>query len=88
MNLLDWLDTLPPFWAALLAIGVLESPFAVSIVWLVLRVKETVGKSSKLIDVAPDLTEDEKVALKWSVDKLIRNELALYRAAKARGEVT
>jgi len=87
MDPLIWLDTLPPFWAALLAIGVLESPFAVSIVWLVLRVKNTVGKSSKLIDVAPNLTEEEMVALNWSVNKLIRNELALYWAAKARGEI-
>jgi hypothetical protein len=50
-------------------------------------VKNTVGKSSKLIDVAPNLTEEEMVALNWSVNKLIRNELALYRAAKARGEI-
>lgn len=87
MSPVDWLNSLSPFWAALLAIGVLESPFAISIVWLVLRVKGTVGKSSGLMDVAPNLAEEEKVALQWSIGRLIRSEVRLYQDAKARGEI-
>jgi hypothetical protein len=86
MSILDWLNGLPPFWAALLAIGILDAPFGVSIVWLVLRVKRTVTKSNKLMDVAPDLSEEEKVALAWSIARTIKNELELFRKAKARGE--
>jgi hypothetical protein len=86
MSILDWLNGLPPFWAALLAIGILDAPFGVSIVWLVLRVKRTVTKSNKLMDVAPDLSEEEKVALAWSIKRTIKNELELYRKARSRGE--
>jgi hypothetical protein len=36
--------------------------------------------------VAPDLSEEEKVALAWSIKRTIKNELELYRKARSRGE--
>jgi hypothetical protein len=83
MNLLDWIWNLP----ALPSLVLLDTPFAVAIVWLVWRVRLTVNKSSKLMDVAPDLTEEEKTALTWSIAKQISMEVRLYEAAKKRGEV-
>lgn len=83
MSLLDWLWDLP----ALPSLVLLDTPFAVAIVWLVWKVRKTVTRSAKLMEVAPDMTEEERVALAWSIRKAIGNELKLYRAAKERGEV-
>lgn len=86
MNPLDWLNALPPFWAALLAIGILDAPFGVSIIWLVVKVRRSVTKSSKLMDVAPDLDDHQKLALAWSLRQAIKTEEARYELARKRGE--
>ena len=71
---------------ALPALRIWGIPVDGAVLWLIWKVRGTVGKSSKLMDVAPDLSEEEKTALAWSVKRTIRNEVKLYRAAKARGE--
>jgi hypothetical protein len=70
-----------------LAVAVVIWPVEAAILWLIWNVRISVRKSSSMMDIAPELTEDEKVALKWTIGRTIRNELALYRAAKARGEI-
>ena len=83
MNLLDYLWNLP----ALPALVIWGSPVEGAILWLIYRVRITVRKTASLSDILPaDISEDEKVALAWSIRRAIRNELTLYRAAKARGE--
>lgn len=83
---MTWLDTIwnLPALPSLLLWG---APVEGAILWLISRVRKTVTKSSKLMDVAPDLTEEEKEALAWSARKLVRGELALYLKAKERGEL-
>ena len=58
-----------------------------AILWLLYKVRITVRKTSALSDIMPTLSETEKPALAWSIQKAIRNEVKLYEAAKARGEV-
>jgi hypothetical protein len=82
VNFLDWLWNLP----ALPSLVLLDTPFAVAIVWLVWRVRGTVRKTAWLADVMPPITEEEKVALRFSAQKAIKNELELYHKAKGRGE--
>lgn len=81
--LLDWLWNLP----ALPALILWGAPVEGAVLWLIIRVRTTVGKSSAVMDVMPVLTEREKTALAWSIRKAIRNEVTLYEKARERGEV-
>ena len=69
-----------------IAAAIVLWPIEALIIWLVVRVRGTVAKSSKLMDILPDLSDAEKAALAWSIRKAIDNEVKLYRAAKYRGE--
>jgi hypothetical protein len=83
LNILDWLWNLP----ALPALVIWGAPVEGAIMWLIFRVRKTVGKSSKMMDVLPELNDEQRAALAWSLRKAIDREVQLYRAAKSRGEV-
>ena len=82
MNLLETLWNLP----ALPALIIWGAPVEGVLLWLVYKVRVTVRKTSAIGDIMPELTEPEKAALAWSIRRAIKNEVELYRKAKARGE--
>jgi hypothetical protein len=82
---LSWLDTL---WnlPALPALIIWGAPVEGAILWLIYRVRTTVRKTSALGDMMPELNEEEKEALAWTIKRAIANEVLLYRKTKGRGE--
>ena len=84
---IDWLGTLAPFWASLLAIFIADTPFGLAMVWLILRVKVTVGKTGKLANVMPDLTPAQEAALSWFLPHELDKMVALHQAHLANAQV-
>ncbi len=71
----------------IIASAIVLWPVELAVLWMVYKVRVTVRKTSAIGDVMPDLEPRDKVALAWSIRRAIKNEVKLYEAAKARGEV-